>query len=117
MNQKKSDKPWFIYLIKNKLNQLYCGISVDVERRFLEHASNSPKCAKALKGKAPLKLVFCAQVGSHSAALTLEYYLKKQTREKKNQLIEGAFNLPYVYERIDHKVIQASVEATLTVKN
>ena len=94
MNQKKSDKPWFIYLIKNKLNQLYCGISVDVPRRFFEHVSNSPKCAKALKGKGPLVLMFCAQVGSQSDALKLERWLKKQTREFKDRLIAGTSKLP-----------------------
>lgn len=109
MNQKKSDKPWFIYLIKNKLNQLYCGISVDVSRRFFEHASNSPKCAKALKGKGPLVLMFCAQVGSQSDALKLERWLKKQTRECKDRLIAGSSKLPSDYELLDTALIQNNV--------
>ncbi len=119
MNQKKSDKPWFIYLIKNKLNQLYCGISVDVPRRFFEHVSNSPKCAKALKGKGPLVLMFCAQVGSQSDALKLERWLKKQTREFKDRLIAGtsklpsstlsASTLPREHELLDTSLIQADV--------
>jgi len=109
MNQKKSDKPWFIYLIKNKLNQLYCGISVDVPRRFFEHASNSPKCAKALKGKGPLVLMFCAQVGSQSDALKLERWLKKQTRHTKDRLIAGSSELPSEYELLDAGAIQKNV--------
>ena len=104
MNQKKSDKPWFIYLIKNKLNQLYCGITVDVERRFFEHASNSPKCAKALKGKGPLVLMFCAEVGGQSDALKLERWLKKQTRAGKNRLISGDDILP-----VEHRVLALGV--------
>jgi putative endonuclease len=113
MNQKKSDKPWFIYLIKNKLNQLYCGISVDVSRRFLEHASNSPKCAKALKGKTPLYLMFCAQVSNQSEALKLEIWLKKQTRQTKNQLIAGKLVLPIEHELIEHQKIQYAVMTKL----
>ena len=109
MNQKKSDKPWFIYLIKNKLNQLYCGISVDVSRRFFEHATNSPKCAKALKGKGPLELMFCAQVGSQSDALKLERWLKKQTRDAKNRLITGVSKLPSECELLDAALIQKTV--------
>ena len=109
MNQKKSDKPWFIYLIKNKLNQLYCGITVDPSRRFFEHASNSPKCAKALKGKGPLVLMFCARVGSQSDALKLERWLKKQTREVKNRLIAGASALPSECELLDAHLIQTNV--------
>lgn len=109
MNQKKSDKPWFIYLIKNKLNQLYCGISVDVSRRFFEHASSSPKCAKALKGKGPLVLVFCAQVGSQSDALKMERWLKKQTRVFKDRLITGSSKLPSECELLDTAIIQQNV--------
>ena len=114
MNQKKSDKPWFIYLIKNKLNHLYCGISVDVSRRFFEHASNSPKCAKALKGKGPLQLMFCAHVGSQSDALKLERWFKKQTRETKDRLILGASQLPSECKRLNTAVIQENAMLKVT---
>lgn len=106
MNQKNSDKPWFIYLIKNKLNQLYCGVTVDVQRRFFEHASNSPKCAKALKGKGPLLLMFCARVGNQSEALKLEHWLKKQTRQYKDKLIAGTLALPVAHELLGSQAIQ-----------
>jgi len=114
MNQKNSDKPWFIYLIKNKLNQLYCGVTVDAERRFLEHASNSPKCAKALKGKGPLILMFCARVGNQSEALKLEYWLKKQTRQHKDTLIAGTSVLPVEHELLESRVIQANINLQIT---
>jgi putative endonuclease len=109
MNQKKSDKPWFIYLIKNKLKQLYCGITVDPERRFFEHASNHPKCAKALKGKSPLSLMYCAQLETQSEALKLELWLKKQSRQYKDKLISGATRLPIGHDLIETKSIQAKV--------
>ncbi|WP_412972019.1 GIY-YIG nuclease family protein [Glaciecola sp. MF2-115] len=114
MNQKKSDKPWFIYLIKNKLNQLYCGITVDPARRFFEHASNHPKCAKALKGKGPLNLLFCAEVGTQSDALKLELWLKKQSRQSKDKLILGATKLPFEHLLIETKQIQS--ETMLKIK-
>jgi putative endonuclease len=114
MNQKNSDKPWFIYLIKNKLNQLYCGITVDVQRRFLEHASNSPKCAKALKGKGPLVIMFCAKVGNQSDALKIEYWLKKQTRHYKNALITGASALPVKHELLATELIQADINLQIS---
>ena len=109
MNRKKSDKPWFIYLIKNKLNQLYCGVTVDVERRYFEHASNHAKCARALKGKHPLTLVFCAEVGKQSEALKIEYWLKQQTRHYKNQIISGSSSLPIKHQALDHKAIETIV--------
>jgi putative endonuclease len=116
MNQKKSDKPWFIYLIKNKLNQLYCGITVDVERRFFEHASNNPKCAKALKGKGPLLLMYCAQVTNQSEALKIELWLKKQTRKNKDKLICGALALPCEHEIVKTESIQSNVDSKITLK-
>jgi putative endonuclease len=114
MNQKNSDKPWFIYLIKNKLNQLYCGITIDVQRRFFEHASNSPKCAKALKGKGPLVIMFCARVSSQSEALKLEYWLKKQTRQYKDNLIVGASALPVEHELLESRIIQANINRKIS---
>ncbi|MCG6258622.1 GIY-YIG nuclease family protein, partial [Vibrio furnissii] len=39
---------WSVYLIRTRLNALYCGISNNVERRFCMHQQG--KGAKALKG-------------------------------------------------------------------
>jgi putative endonuclease len=49
---------WFVYLILCGDDSLYCGIATDVSRRFSEHESQSPKSAKYLRGRHPLKLVF-----------------------------------------------------------
>jgi putative endonuclease len=114
MNQKNSDKPWFIYLIKNKLNQLYCGVTIDVQRRFFEHASNSPKCAKALKGKGPLVMMFGARVGNQSEALKIEHWLKKQTRQHKDKLIAGTSALPVEHELLDPRIIQANINRQIS---
>lgn len=103
MNQKNADKPWFIYLISNKYDQLYAGITVDIYRRFYEHASASPKCAKALKGKAPLELMFCAKLQNQSEALKLECWLKKQNRLTKDQIISGEVQLP-----VSHYLLNAN---------
>lgn len=46
---KTTDSPWFIYLIRTKLNTLYCGITNNIDRRFLAHQQG--KGAKYLKGR------------------------------------------------------------------
>jgi putative endonuclease len=97
MNSVKSDLPtkkWYLYIIKNRLNQLYTGITTSVERRFDEHHTQSPKCAKALKGKGPLSLEFSILVGDHSSALKAEIWLKKQSRKTKDKVITGEVRLP-----------------------
>lgn len=85
---------WYIYMIENRLGQLYTGISKDYNRRFAEHAQNKKKCAKALKGKGPLALKFCASLKSHSDALKAEVWVKKLAKQHKLKLIEGTLSLP-----------------------
>ncbi|MDP6413420.1 MAG: GIY-YIG nuclease family protein, partial [Gammaproteobacteria bacterium] len=72
---------WHLYLIRASDGSLYTGITIDVERRFLEHQNQNPtsgssKGAKALRGKQPLSLVFQVPVGDRSAASQLEYRVK-----------------------------------------
>lgn len=85
---------WYLYLIENKLGQIYTGISKDVNKRFEEHQSGGPKAAKALKGKAPLTLLFNVQLPSHSQALKAELWVKKQPKTTKQALVSGKQTLP-----------------------
>jgi putative endonuclease len=78
---------WYLYIIENKFEHFYTGISKDLKRRFAEHQADGPKCAKALRGKQPLKIVFCCQLEDHSSALKMEIWVKKLSRNDKKQLI------------------------------
>lgn len=82
-------KMWYLYIIRCKDNSLYTGITVDIQRRVKEHQDSSRlgKGAKFLKGKGPLQLVYSTRVPSHSAALKLEYKIKKMSKAKKEGLI------------------------------
>lgn len=80
---------WYLYIIENKFEHFYTGISTDLKRRFSEHQSGGSKCAKALKGKQPLKIVFCCQLDDHSSALKMEIWVKKLTRSDKKRLISN----------------------------
>jgi len=84
---------WYVYLIRTASGSLYTGITVDVERRFLEHASG-PRGARSLRGKGPLELVFSAEAGNRSQALKLEYHLKRWPAARKRALIRGDVPLP-----------------------
>ncbi|MTC61338.1 GIY-YIG nuclease family protein [Providencia rustigianii] len=76
---------WYLYLIRQSNNALYCGISTDVQRRFLEHGQG--KGAKSLKGKGPLELVFHCLVGTRSEASKLEYRVKQLNKKTKERLV------------------------------
>ncbi|ETX11302.1 GIY-YIG nuclease [Marinomonas ushuaiensis DSM 15871] len=94
MRQKKiEDAQWSIYIVKTRFDTLYTGISTDVERRFKEHSGDNKRGARYLKGKGPLVLVWQQIIGSQSDALVLEYKVKKLTKRKKLNLIEGLIDL------------------------
>lgn len=80
---------WSLYLLRSADDRLYTGISTDVSRRFAEHENSDGKNkgAKALRGKAPLRLVYRLVVGNRSDALKLEYRVKQLTRAQKEELI------------------------------
>ena len=79
----KTEQYWYLYLIETRYKTWYCGITRDWKRRIEEHQSNGNKTAKFLKGKGPLKLIFCIQLDNHSQALKAEIWLKKQSKAKK----------------------------------
>jgi putative endonuclease len=87
LNQMAQQSTWFLYMIRCADNSLYTGITIDIDRRFAEHQSQSPKCAKYLRGRGPLELVLTTPVGSKSAASQLELRLKKCSKATKEKLI------------------------------
>ncbi|EKT61187.1 GIY-YIG nuclease family protein [Providencia burhodogranariea] len=80
-----NQKNWYVYLIRDKYHALYCGITTDVQRRFVQHKEG--KGAKALKGKMPLSLVFQCLVGDRSTASKLEFSVKKLSKKVKERLV------------------------------
>ena len=52
--------------------------------------SQEKKCAKYLRGKAPLELVYSEEVGDQKAALRAEISVKSQTKANKERIIREA---------------------------
>ncbi|GAA0369427.1 hypothetical protein GCM10009092_37090 [Bowmanella denitrificans] len=89
---------WYLYIVENRLGHWYTGISTEPARRFEEHQSDMGKGAKALRGKGPLKLKFCQQVGDRSQASRAEYRVKQLPKVQKRRLIEGLLSLAELLE-------------------
>jgi putative endonuclease len=87
--------PWYLYIIENKLGHYYTGICKDLARRFSEHQSSGIKCAKALKGKGPLSLIYCCQLGDHSNALKMELWVKSLNKDKKIRLVNNSLDCSF----------------------
>lgn len=84
---------WYVYIVRTAGNTLYTGVSTDVQRRLAEHQAGGPRCARSLRGRGPLELVFWQAVGSRSRALRLEWQIKRWPRARKDALIQGRRSL------------------------
>ena len=91
------EQVWSVYLIRTRLNTLYAGVTTDVDRRFKEHASNSKKGARYLRGKGPLVLMWHQAIGDKKEAMSLEYKIKQIDRKKKLSLIHGSLTLEDIF--------------------
>jgi putative endonuclease len=88
-----ANNPWYLYLIENKLGQLYTGITTDPVRRIAQHRGEKKGGAKALKGKTPLEFRAVFKVEGKSQAAKLEVQVKRLSRSQKNKVIEqGVLN-------------------------
>jgi len=89
-----SPKSWYLYMIRCKDNSLYTGITLDIQRRYQEHQDSNGlgKGAKFLRGKGPLELVYGCCVPTHSAALKLEFKIKKMGKANKESMIASSLN-------------------------
>ena len=72
---------FFVYLVQCKTGAYYAGYTVDIKKRLELH--NSGKGAKYLRGKAPVKLVYCREYRYLRNALKAELALKKLSRSQK----------------------------------
>ena len=74
-------------MIRAKNGSLYTGITTDVARRFSEHQNQGNKCAKYLRGKGPLELVYAEKVEMRRCALKKEAHIKTQSKDDKEKII------------------------------
>nr|WP_086941002.1 GIY-YIG nuclease family protein [Thaumasiovibrio occultus] len=99
-----SNPHWSVYFVRTQCDKLYCGISNDVEKRFVAHQRG--RGAKFLNGKAPLHLCWQLNAGTRQQASRLECRLKKLTRKQKEEVIAQITS----YETLVQRFPQLQVE-------
>lgn len=78
---------WWVYIIQSvPTGRLYTGISLDPDRRLIEH-NTSPRGAKATKAGRPWKVVLRERHDSKGDALRRELAIKKLPRAQKLRLV------------------------------
>lgn len=80
-------KEWYVYIVKCCDDSLYTGITVDVDRRILEH-NTSNKGAKYTRSRRPVKLVHIETYDNRSTASKRESAIKKLNRSEKLILLK-----------------------------
>lgn len=83
---------WVCYVLQCADGTLYTGITNDLEKRLAAH--NAGEGAKYIRGRTPVKLVYCETCADKSAALKREIDIKGLPRTKKLALVEGSQKYP-----------------------
>jgi putative endonuclease len=81
---------WYVYMIRCDDDSLYTGITDDVERRVMQHASR--RGAKYFRGRQPAQVVYLESGHSRCSAAQREAAIKKMRRPAKDCLIASASN-------------------------
>ena len=80
---------YYLYILRCQDKTLYSGITVNLDRRLIEH--NSSKLgAKYTRARRPVKLVYSKKYHNRSTASKAEVKIKKMTRQEKLNLIKKA---------------------------
>lgn len=77
----------FVYMVRCVDDSLYTGYTTDLERRVKTH--NEGKGAKYTRARLPVRLVYYKEVENMSEGLKLEAKLKKLSKKKKEDLVQG----------------------------
>ena len=86
MTIENNPKTCYVYLLSCADDTLYCGYTVNLEKRISEH--NKGKGAKYTRGRTPVALVYFEEFTSKGDALKREYQIKKLSKAQKKALYE-----------------------------
>jgi putative endonuclease len=78
----------YVYLLRCRDGSLYCGWTVDVEKRLAAHATG--KASRYTSRRLPVSLAASWEMETASAARRMEWRIKQLTRTQKLALIGGA---------------------------
>ena len=78
---------WHVYIVRCADNSLYTGVTVDINRRILEHNSHVSRGAKYTRARKPVIIVYEETLKSRSMAMKRECEIKTLNRTGKEELI------------------------------
>ena len=78
----------FVYLLRCADGSLYCGWTVDVDKRVAAH--NTGRASRYTARRLPVELAAAWELESERAARSMEWRIKQLTRPQKLALLAGA---------------------------
>ena len=84
-----TNEGWQVYIVRCGDGSLYTGIAANLARRLAEHQSQGPKCAKYLRGRMPIELVFNIRADDRAQASRWENLMKQLSKMDKEALVAG----------------------------
>lgn len=91
-NYRKSSNHWVVYILQCSDDSLYTGITVDPDRRLLEHNYDDRLGARYTRARRPVRLMYQEGCDNRSAAAKREAEIRKLTRRQKLNLIQTYIN-------------------------
>ena len=85
-------KIYYVYILKCSDSTYYTGITSNLEKRVIEHASGHHKDSYTFSRR-PVSLVFHAEFTEPKKAIETEKQIKKWSKIKKASRISGSFPL------------------------
>jgi putative endonuclease len=82
----------FVYLLRCADDSLYCGWTVDVDRRLAKHQTG--RASRYTASRRPVALAASWEVDTHTEARRLEARIKRMTRKEKLDLVRFAPPMP-----------------------
>ena len=76
----------YVYILECADGSFYTGATNDLEHRLEQHQNG--KGAKFIKGRLPVKLVYCEEFENVKDAFRREKQIKRFSRNKKEELIK-----------------------------
>ena len=86
-SDKNRDKTieYVVYILETSDGSLYCGWTLDLERRLKEHNSSNSK-TKYTRSRRPVTVVYWEEYDMKSDAMKREYQIKQLNRKEKLKL-------------------------------
>lgn len=91
---------YFVYILRCRDNTLYTGMTNDLSRRMQQHLQGKGQGAKYTRSHPPRAVEGLWRVENRSAALKLEYRVKRLTRAQKEALIASPESVRELFPEI-----------------